>query len=217
MELNIKKGKSIPKKILSVLIMIIFFISFTLQPAQAVKYKTYTLKNGGTWTYTSADTSVTKNWTPNDWRTKIPVEKVTFVSPKNTEKMFNNLITDVGVDLAHSVVKYGVETAVSYGITVAKDKLKKKFGAKVTSKAIPILSAFSWSYTVVDILSDMATGQELQILQKASKQKTGIIYVKAQASTGGYYLWNGSTSYGKYPYAKLGPNQWQKGKVKNIK
>lgn len=204
-----------------------FFISIILVAALAVTpiinvsaapnhSLTFKMTNGGKWEYNGkTDTSVTSKWTNADWHSATVVNKVVYLTPSNVKSNLYKTAKDVGASETLSGIKYGVEMAASYGITVAKQKLINKFGSSVASKFVPILSYFSWTYTAVDILQAIATGKKLSLLADAASKNKGLIYVnqrnKGDAST--WYYWDGSSSYGSYPNAKLGPNNWQYGKV----
>lgn len=176
---------------------------------------TFTMTNGGTWDYLKMDTSTTRNWSQTDYRSFVLVQKVTFITPDQVKNQLFSLTKSVGVDLSKSAVKYAVETAASSGIEIAKKKLIAKFGSSVAGKVIPYVSIFSWAYTAYDILSSVATGQQLTLLSNAVSKGTGLIYVK-QRNTGDasrYYYWDGSSQYGKYPSAILNPNKYEYGKI----
>lgn len=177
---------------------------------------TFTMNNGGEWKYNGkTDTSVTGSWSSTDWRSALVVNKVIYMSPTTVKSKLYKAAKEVGVDQTLSVVKYGVEVAASSGVEIAKQKITTKFGTSIASKVIPILAVFSWTYTAVDLLSAVASGQKLNLLADAASKNKGLIYVN-QRTTGDmskWYYWDGSSSYGSYPYAKLGPNNWQYGDV----
>lgn len=216
------KIKKISKVITSLLLCVVMIFS-TITPAYALKsYGTkYTMKQGGTWTYTGkTDTSITKKWNTSDWRSVTVVEKVVFIAPNTVKKKLDKLVDEVGFSKSKAGVKYAVETAATYGIEKAKTKIKQKYGTKVAGYIIPYVSCFSWGYVAYDVLSEISEGNMIKRLNTAVKKNTGLIYVKQRTSAGNmskYFYWNGSSKFGKYPTAYLGPNTWQYGKVKIYK
>lgn len=176
----------------------------------------FNMSNGGTWTYDGrTDTDVTKYWSAADWMSAIVVQKVTFLSPTQVKDQLYQLTNEVGLDMSKEVMTFGVETAVSLGIDAAKKKLTERFGASLATKAIPILSLVSWTYTAIDIVSTMGIGQNLYLLNNAARNNQGLIYVEQRnmGDMSKWYTWDGSSHYGAYPAAILNPNNWQYGNI----
>lgn len=176
---------------------------------------TFTMKKGGSWTYTTLDMDYVKKNKINLKSANI-VQKVEFIPPETVQIMANDLAQKVGISKSKEYIKFGVESAASYGIKIAKDKLVKKFGSSAVSKVIPFLAYFTWSYTAIDIMSSIATGQNLTRLATAAKNKTGLIYVKSTSggwSSSKWHYWDGTSRYGKYPTVYLNPNKYQYGNV----
>lgn len=170
---------------------------------------------GGTWEYNGKmDLDVTRNWSANDYRSVTCVQKIQFYTPEQVHAEALLLGANMGDSQAKSWINTAVSTAASYGIEVAKKKLISSLGAQVAGKLIPFLNVFSWGYTAVTVLDAMFQGQQLYRYSNAARKGVGLIFVQAR-STGDcseWYEWSGSP-YGTYPYAKLGPNNWQFGNV----
>lgn len=202
--------------ILTCILVISGALFLSAQPVNAATdSQRYTMTRGGTWTYKTLDLNyVNKN--KINLRSAHLVQKVEFISPATVQIMANDLGKKVGFSLSKSGVKYGIELAGSYGITVAKKKLIEKFGYSTASKMIPYLATFSWSYIALDVLNDITTGQNLFRLTSAASKKTGLIYEKAMSGgwdASRWFYWDGSSRYGKYPTVYLNPNKYQIGRV----
>ncbi|WP_145408964.1 hypothetical protein [Paenibacillus xylanexedens] len=176
----------------------------------------FKMPNGGSWKYTVMDANYVKKmgWSNHDFRVLEVVHEMTYLSPATVQIMANDLGNKVGLTMTKQGLKLAVETAASSGITAAKQKLTAKYGASTAAKFIPYLNFFAWSYTAYDLFSTINEGRSLQRLTDAAKQGKGLIYKnKTNGHGDGWYLWDGSSSYGEYPYAKLNPNKYQLGKV----
>ncbi|WP_339167733.1 hypothetical protein MKX75_28400 [Paenibacillus sp. FSL R5-0341] len=159
--------------------------------------------DGGSWKYTKMDANYVKQrgWSGNDFRTLEVVQEMTYLSPATVQIIANDLGNKLGVTMTKAGLKLAVETAASSGITAAK--------------LIPYLNFFAWSYTAYDLFTTINDGRDLKRLTDAAKAGKGLIYKKATNGFGdGWYVWDGSSSYGTYPYAKLNPNKYQLGTVK---
>ncbi|WP_413406965.1 hypothetical protein [Paenibacillus amylolyticus] len=177
----------------------------------------FNMSKGGTWKYEGkidVDYVNKMGWSGNDWRAIEIVQEMKFLSPSTVQIMANDLANDVGVSLSNSAIKHGVDVAVSSGIQAAKNSVTQKFGSSVAAKVIPYLNIVSWSYTAYYLFDSITKGQDLVRLSNAAKAGKGLIYKNSTNGTGnGWYLWDGSSRYGSYPYAILNPNKYQFGKV----
>lgn len=206
------------KKIFSFILVFSMIIVSSTFSSSAISYGiNYKMPKGGSWTYSgSTDTSITKNWTQQKWRSVVVVQKMEFISPSTVQLITNNLAKSVGLDKSKAIVKYGIDTASTVGVTKAKEKLIQKYGQNIAGKVIPYINAIGWTKTAFDILDDIALGQKLTFYSNAALKNKGIIYVQARKGSGNaskHYLWDSSSPYGSYPNAKVGPNNWQKGTV----
>lgn len=177
----------------------------------------FKMPNGGSWKYTHMDANYVKQmgWSGNDFRTLEVVQEMTYLSPSTVQIMANDLANKVGLTMSKQAIKLGVETAASSGLTAAKTQITAKFGASTAAKVIPYLNILAWSYTAYDLFSTIEQGRSLTRLSDAAKAGKGLIYKNYTNGYGdGWYLWDGSSSYGEYPYAKLNPNKYQLGTVK---
>lgn len=193
-------------------------ISTSVIQASALSYVTYRMPNGGSWTYSgSTDKSITKNWNQSKWRSVTVVEKIEFISPSTVQKITNNLAKQVGISKSKAVVKYGIDVAATQGVAKAKNLIIQKFGSQIAGSVIPYINAIGWVKTAYDILNDIDLGKKLTLYSNAAIKKKGVVYVKARQGSGSssrHYYWDSSSPYGFYPFAKLGPNNWQKGNTK---
>ncbi|PYE50907.1 hypothetical protein DFQ00_103326 [Paenibacillus barcinonensis] len=140
---------------------------------------------------------------------------MTYLSPATVQIMANDLGNKVGLTMTKQGLKLAVETAASSGITAAKNKLIAKYGSSTAAKFIPYLNILAWSYTAYDLFSTINDGRSLKRLTDAAKAGKGLIYKNYTNGSGdGWYLWDGSSKYGEYPYAVLNPNKYQLGTVK---
>ncbi|RJG23764.1 hypothetical protein [Paenibacillus thiaminolyticus] len=154
-------------------------------------------------------------WSGNDWRNIEIVQRMEFIPPDVVQVMANDMLKSIGADMSKEMVKHGIKVAIASGIDKAKKSLTTKYGATKAAKIVPFLSFFAWGYTAYDILTTVADGHKASFLADAASQKKGVIYKQAR-STGDmskWYLWDGSSRYGKYPYAILNPNKYQFGRV----
>lgn len=218
---NIFYQEKTGRRVIAILMCALMVFS-SVSPSFALKShsKNYTMKYGGTWTYNGkTDYSITKKWSPAKWRSAIVVQEVVFISPDGVKNELYKLSKKVGVAKMNSAVKYAVETAAAHGVSKAKTKVTAKFGAKVAGYVIPFVSYFSWGYVAIDIAKDIGEGQALHRLSVAAEKNKGLIYVKQRGlgDMSRWYYWDGSSTFGKYPNAKLGPNTWQYGTVEKNK
>lgn len=204
------KKREFRKIVLGALILVL--TSSMSVPVFAVTRYDTKMTKGGKWTYSRLDTNVTKDYSSSTLRSLAIVKEVEYLSPETVKQMQYALSNGVSKDMMNSALKKGAETAASSGITAAKNALIAKYGASLATKLIPILAAASWSYTAYDVFSAIYEGQELNRLTKAAQKGTGLILKHSNGSFAWYY-WDGSSDLGNYPYACVGPNTYQMGRV----
>lgn len=210
-----KKFKKMRVPVLCVLLAFVFSLNsfvFALSPSQYLVR--WWMPKGGNWSYTGADPNVTGNWSSTDWRSHPFVQRMDFYSPDAVQAEANMLGYQLGISQQQSYIQTGISLALNYGIDVAKTKLTAQLGTSIASKVIPFLNAFSWGYTAYTVLEAMAKGQELARFTDAAQKHKGLIYVDIN-NTAVWYYWDGSSQYGTYPYANVGPNNWELGTQKS--
>ncbi|OPJ55358.1 hypothetical protein [Clostridium oryzae] len=211
--------KIITNTSLFILTFLLIF-NFSIIPAKAAPYHsvTITIKKGGSWTYNHKDDEkITKHWTSNQYvkyEHFYKIAYIKFIPPKAVQALANKTLMACGKDKKKAIISFMVQKSLSFGKAKAKKMAIAKFGASIVSKFIPYLNAVSWGYTAITLFQSVEEGYNEIFYSTAAKKKTGVIIEHRTSGKINNYYWNGSTKYGKYPYAHLGSNNWQYGKVK---